>query len=353
MPFQPINFNSQPQGSPFFENLIGNLVNGFKAGYLPSQMAQQQTSGDIQNSMDQLKLQQEPQQFQSSLFANQFKGALEKAQAAKYNAQSQNPFYGIPAGDAGQIVAIEKAKQTYGENSQQVKSLQQAWTANLNKTNADIAFKNSLAQNGPKRFSTTLGKTAQELDDVNSGFMPGTNGKVPISPQQQQELQGQYKLKMQKETTDSQARQRALNANNIDITFGMINPKHLSQYGGIAGQAQLKSDQALSALGKSPENYKNYQNSLTAANTLAKQVRQFYGDSVTPEVQKGLSSLTNPASWIKNPEVAEGQFNTFKNIMKQELKTYRGALKSTSPYEESSSQNPFPKKISLDELKNL
>lgn len=105
MPFQPINFmQNQPQGSPFFENLVGNLVNGVKAGYLPSQLSQQRDTQNIANSFSQaqtnkmnamtplevfkqqLANQWAPQLNQSEIDSRRNQGLLQQAQAKNLNA---------------------------------------------------------------------------------------------------------------------------------------------------------------------------------------------------------------------------------------------------------------------------
>ena len=48
-----------------------------------------------------------------------------------------------------------------------------------------------------------------------------------------------------------------------------------------------------------------------------------------------LEHLTNPASWLNNPKIAEQNFNEVKKILKMETGTYREASKSTKEFEPS------------------
>ena len=77
---------------------------------------------------------------------------------------------------------------------------------------------------------------------------------------------------------------------------------------------------------------------MTAAEILAKQVRQFYGASITPQVDKDLRKLTNPTNWLVSPKVAKEKFNQFKEILETEKHTIFQALKTPEAYEEGSEE---------------
>jgi len=79
--------------------------------------------------------------------------------------------------------------------------------------------------------------------------------------------------------------------------------------------------------------YRDFQKSLIGAKTLTKQIRQFYGDSITPQIQEQLGQLTNPASWTNNPRIAEENFNQFAKILKNETKTFRTSTQNRSEYQ--------------------
>ena len=291
MPFQPINFASIPAQQNTFD-LTDALMKGYQAGQMPAQT-------------------------QRAINAQNIVNALKQAQAAKANIQVQNPYYGLPAGNAGQVEARERIKEKYGEDSPQLKLFDQKWNSQLLKDQNIINFRNELIKNMGKKNATTLGKEELEIDDIQSGFMPGTNRTVKLSPDEQFDMLNRYKLRRQKEISDNQTRQKVLNASNIDKTFDIINdPSKLFIYSGLNGQAMLKGDQVASAVGKPPQRFIEYQKALTAANTLAKQVRQFYGDSITPQIQEKLSALTNPTGLTIDPSVALSNFNQFKKILK-------------------------------------
>lgn len=145
-------------------------------------------------------------------------------------------------------------------------------------------------------------------------------------------------LQVLKKTTDPMARQKALLAANIDKTIGMINPDDLTQYAGGMGGIEKALQTGLASSGLESKNFDNYKQSENAAEMLATQVRQFYGDSIQPSVREELQELTNPATWSNNPALAKRLFNNLKNILGQETSTYRDALQSTAPYQGQSAQ---------------
>lgn len=314
----------QPSGTNL--DLVNSLVQGYKAGQVPFAMKRQAEQEQLANAMNQLKLQQEPERFQAEQ-------ALREAQSGAIQNKANLPFGGeIAPGAVGQAMWLSMIGKRYGPNSPEYITAKKSYEAELSKSEGLNQYRDMLAQTMGKRFSTTLGKEQQELSDIDAGFMPGTNRAQAITPEQQQEKRNQYQLKIQKGISDVQTRNRSLFASNIDKTIEGIDPKDLTQYSGVQGGIKLKADQLQSALGKSSPEFGKYNKALTLSNLLAKQVRQFYGDSITPQIQEKLGALTNPTSWQNDPKVALQNFNTFKDILQKETQTYRGALKGTGEY---------------------
>lgn len=248
-----------------------------------------------------------------------------EAEAKHAEALANLPFGGHSfPGIAGKIQGIEALKMIYGDKSPQYQQASQMLQAEQQQSQQLMDYRRQLMQTAPKRASSPLGKIEQEKEDIRNGFLPGS--EIPIPPAMQKDLLNRYGLQELKTTTDTDTRKRTLNSKNIEITLDNINPDDLTRYSGLKGAVNLSKDSAQAALGKSNENYDNYQKSLTASKLLAKQVRQFYGDSITPGVQEGLNKLTNPSTWMNNPDVAKKKFNQFKSILNQEMKTIRGGL---------------------------
>lgn len=265
--------------------------------------------------------------------------ALREAQANQINQQSQQPFGGkMMPGPAGKALALFMIKQKYGENSSEYNEAKQLYDLENKRTQQTIDYQKSLMESQPKRYATQAGKSAQEQNEIEQGFMPGstsTGGKgIPLTPDQQEKLKGQYSLARLKTMTDSNVRQRILYSKNMEKTLNNLNVDDLTSYSGIKGTAELLKDKVEAQKGNISDRYLKYQQSLTAAETLAKQVRQFYGDSITAGVQEGLKQLTNPSTWREHPKVAKARFNAFKNILQTEAKTFTDAAKNSSIYEE-------------------
>lgn len=282
--------------------------------------------------------------------------ANKMSNTARQNALLQQPFAGrqLP-GAGGEALGLEMLKQQYGENSPVYQNAINAYNQQQKAGNQLMDYRQSLMESQAKRSASPLAKMAMEQSDIERGFMPGTTregiGGQPITPESQRDLKNQYKLKLLKDVTDPKLRERALFATNMEKTINRLNPADLTYYSGPKGQAQLRIDQAKSASGKTVPEYKRYKESLTSANTLAKQVRQFYGDSITPSVQEGLKELTNPTNWLDNPEVAMARYNQFINILDTESDTFFDALHNSSVYEkpkkgEGSSSNSVNKQSS-------
>jgi hypothetical protein len=260
--------------------------------------------------------------------------ALHQAQTNRTNQLANLPFGGQLAGPAKEAFALELLKQQYGEDSPVYKNAQHAYETNISSKEGLTEYRGSLANTANKRASTSLAKTAQELEEINQGFMPGSEGQIKLTPEQQQSMQGQYQLKMQKDITDVQTRQKLNVATNIDKTIDSVDPKILSKPAGIKGSLWLKKQESLAPLGKESEEYRKYKENLSKVNLLAKQVRQFYGESIQPIMAEKIEKMTNPASWASNPEIAMREYNAFTDLLKKETDTYFAATKKPFAREE-------------------
>lgn len=170
-------------------------------------------------------------------------------------------------------------------------------------------------------------------DQVNklSQLFPQQPSSQP-TPDQIQQIQNASGLIAQKKDTDPVARQKNLYATNIEKTLQYINPDDLTKYSGLFGTAAKGTQAGLASVGLNDKSYTNYTKSLSAAEMLATQVRQFYGDSIQPEMIHRLETLTNPSAWHSNPELAKENFNQTKSILQNEMQTYRDAMQGTGVY---------------------
>lgn len=360
MPFQPINFaNIAPQGNSAMRDFVDNLASGYKAGQMPAQMQRKREQEELMNKFKALQLQQEPQRFQSQQqgqsLANQLKqmelqqspqrfqsdlqgkeliNALNQAKIGEIERKGNLPFGGnIAPGSVGQAMWLNAIEKNYGKESPEFQRAEEAYKADITKSQVLNDYRQKLGNSTDKRGATPLGKTEMEIEDIKAGFVPGTGRSQPFdNPAMQEEMLNRYDLQRQKQISDADTRKRSLFATNIDKTLQNINVDDLTRYAGVMGAAELKKQEGLAAFGKESQAYDNYQSALKAAKLLAKQVRQFYGDSIQPEMQNQLAELTNPATWTNNPKLAKNNFNTFAKILQQETGTYKGALTSTDEF---------------------
>jgi len=264
--------------------------------------------------------------------------------------RQQSPLFdallkGIGAGQQVQQFPLEQALRQANMQKAQGEAMYAPEIAK-----ADYMYKQAMANylmspGGQGRGLSPLGKELNEQMAGLGGRLPqgiqpnnvtGNNAELAYDP---------YALQIQKTVTDPAVRQKTLFAQNIDKTLAQINPEHLAKFSDVFGGAKYLGEKGLSAAGMAPQEYKDYELSAKAAKMLSKQVRQFYGDSIQPEMEAQLEELANPARWSTDPELMKDQFNQFKKILQSETGTYQQALKSTRPYEEQKS--PYGPKTKL------
>lgn len=317
-------------------------------------------SSMLNNYKEQQRYRQEQdlkrQQFEAGAPVRAAQAAKFGAEAERASKQAQLPFGGTSLpGPAGKYMALETIKQQYGEESPQYQQALKAYTLEQDRSQGILDYQASLISSADKRFASPMGKTAMEEQDIIQGVRPGstaTGGEgIPISPERQQELSSRYAQKIIKDTTDPGIRQQALAATNMHNTMHNLPVDDLVAYSGPQGAIELINDKRLSLKGKAPEKLRKYEEAMTASKTLAKQVRQFFKDSITPGVQQALGELTNPTSWLQSPEIAKDKYNKFVDILTTESgnvlkalagpEVYQGkAMPGVSEYQGTSASKP-------------
>lgn len=357
IPGVPFKLTAQDVGSPDLQSAIqkglqSNLLSGKgallagQAAFAPKQMAEDLLHAQLANKISSTQAKYaEPlaqlgiQLKQSELGLSPLRQKLLESQIKRQEQLVNDPFAGhIPPGAVGQQIWLKKIGEKYGEDSDIFKGAKNSLELQNESARTLNDYRKKLGETATKRSSTGLGKLQQELVEVDAGFLPGSNGSIPLTKDQQNALRGQYELKIQKDVSDVDTRKRALFASNIDKTLDSINVKDLVQYGGLYGSVAKKIQEGKALTGRESQSYRDFQEALVGAKTLAKQVRQFYGDSITPQIQEQLASLTNPASWINNPKIAENNFNKFASILRKESATYKNAGKNTDEFNNKSNK---------------
>jgi hypothetical protein len=286
---------------------LRNEGQGITNRYLPQELQGQITGQSLRNAGIGIANQYAPQENQARINSLNAAGQVAKAKAE---------MGGGLSGQVGQAVQLQFIKNKFGENSPQYQQAQAAYTASL------------------ARYASPLTKLQRDKADIDAGFMPGSGRTQSVDPDKQNLLSNTYALAILKASSDAQTRQKALNAQNIDKTLEMINPKHLTQYAGFVGKIAKDKNAALTPVGGESKNYDNYMQALALTHRLVSQVRQFYGDSIMPSnVDKMLQEFDTGRA-MSNPKLAQQTFNTLKRVLNTETGTYTSALKSKSPYED-------------------
>lgn len=200
---------------------------------------------------------------------------------------------------------------------------------------------------GGKKFAPTgLGKLYNELQEVEEGYLPGTNGTVALDPEQQQELRDRYNLQIQKTTTDSGTRKTVLQGQNLLKSIDASNIDALTRYSGPQGAAKLAVEKAKDISGNGSEEYYQYLEAAQAVELEAKEIRQFFGDSITPTVQEALHNMVNATSLTKSPEAAKRMIQKSRDTIRKQVATFEKALKSPAPYSSKPSDASQPSGVS-------
>lgn len=197
MPFKPIDFaNIQPQGNPFFRDLVENLAKGYQAGQLPAQMQRQKQKEELanamqkllveeqpqkfgeesqgrqlQNSMQQLLNQEQPQKFGSEMSSASMERALHQANINKIKEELKLPFAGnIPPGSIGQAFYLDMIGKKYGENSPVYQNAKRVFESDIKKSEELTNYRKGLEDTLNKRSSTPITKMAIELQEISKAI---------------------------------------------------------------------------------------------------------------------------------------------------------------------------------------
>jgi len=254
-----------------------------------------------------------------------------KAEADIAHRQIENQFGGL-GGTGKNAVALELLKKRVGENHPLYLKAKEAVDRDIANQQSLMASRDMYTRTGDKRAATSLGKAEHEIAEAAAGFRPGTNYSEPISEEEKEFIIGQLENKIVKEASDSSTRSRVLYANNIDTTLSRFKPEDLVQYSGVAGGIKKKLEEGRALSGKESKEYEKYQKALTDVDFLAKQIRQFYGDSIQPRSVEAIKDLVNPEAWITNPRIALSKLKEGIKVLELETENFRKPLRSPKSY---------------------
>lgn len=181
MPFQPVNYASIPaQGNPFLRNFVRNLAQGFQAGQMPAQMERRRIQEEMVNALNKLKLEQEPQRFQSEMEGHRLSNALRNLQLQQEPERFKSLLSSQGLANQLRNLQLQKAEMEIDPNKKiaYLKELTQA--LNGNETNMGNSLNSSLIR---KELGlpalTPEEKKAQELDLYREKQKIRSTGNVP------------------------------------------------------------------------------------------------------------------------------------------------------------------------------
>ncbi len=326
MAFTPINFlNARTTSSGGIGDVLGDLLRGYQTSKVPGQMRQEEER----------------------------QAAAIRLQEAM--AEKERTYGGLSAlsGPARDYQSLVIAENMYGRDHPIVQQIRSALEQQSQHKSDLHDYYSIMNRSAPQRHATGAAKTNLEIEDLKAGFLPGTNRSVPLNEQQLEKLSGQYGLDVLKRTTDPFTRRSLEQANNVHRTLETLNVDDLTRYSGVIGAIEKKLEEGKSITNAESEQFKKYHEAETSAKSLAKQIRQLLGDSVTVTAQGALDALANPSSLKLSPEVAKRKFNQYVKILENEIDTFRKSAKSPEVfYGEDEDQNKLARLMMESERSN-
>jgi len=229
---------------------------------------------------------------------------------------------------------ISGAKAKYAEENERARHEDLMSQALARRARTEASYgRDGGSGGGKKQYAPSgLAKLMLERNDVEEGFLPGSNRSIELTPEQQEEYMGRLDLQIQKTSTDVKTRDKSLQASNLQKSMDALNTDDITRYSGPKGAIKLKYEQAKDLAGNPSEEYLRYKEALIASEYETSELRQFFGDSITPQVREHLQMLSNPSALNLSPEAARKQIEKSRAIIAKQLKTYTESLKSTKPY---------------------
>lgn len=314
------DFSKAPiQDSPL-KTVFEDALKGYQIGQAPKQMADEAKKRELANALQQKALEHKDKEYSLA-------DALKEAQIKKAN----RPVTGAAALKPNGIIANFKYTHPNATDDEVREFADKVFKTQLEHQQSGTERSNILNDTQEQRAPRSpISKIHYELNDINKGYLPYTKEK--LTPEQQDSMRSDLLLDVVKKTTDTGTRNKLINASNMNITLGAINPKNLTGYSGIQGNIDKLGDSLKEAFGESNPRYEAYRAEVLKANAAAKQMRQYLGDSIQPSQQERLDHLTNPESWNVSPKLAEENFEFMRDLMKRESNTLIRAAKDPSLY---------------------
>lgn len=363
------DFSSKPLLDSPAASIFENVLKGYKMEQEPGKMKQEASARELANQLKDLEVKHKPKEYaltdQGKSLANAMKSKalehyeekfqmgrdLNKARIDKLNNKSPTSLV-KPNGKVANIAWVKDQLKDPNIDPEYANQLKTALKDEQEHLETTTARGQKLNDTQYKRDATPVTKAYDEIHSIQNGKFPGTDRD--LSPEEQQKMQSSLMLDIVKKTTDPKTREKLINANNMNITLGSIDPKKLTYYSGIEGQFVDKpADAILEGFGEGSKEYQDYIHEINKANFAAKQMRQYLADSIQPAAQEKLDKLTKPEAWNVSPKTAEENFNFMRDLYNQESQTlvraatdptlYQGTGAPSNPVKNSTFTVPAPK----------
>ena len=345
MPLQTQNFLGMPiqrNDTSGISDGLSNYLKGYEGGMAPERLQEEAKKRKLENALKEVEAKYAEPNAQQNLAMG------EQNLQSKKLANAIAEQFGVSEKEAE--IALKQAQASHYKDQAAGRTFAPSALGKLIQERNDLAeqdpnspllaeYDRVIKATGGNKFAPSgLGKLYTELQQVEDGFLPGSNGTIPLNAAEQDDLRKKYKLQIQKNTTDQPTRTSSLQGTNLLKSINASDIDALTKYSGPMGAAQLKSDQAKDLAGKPTEKYLKYLEALQAVQLEAKELRQFFGDSITPEAANAIYEMVNATSLTRSPEAAKRMIQKSRDTIKKQVKTFQDALKSIEPYENSSAQ---------------
>lgn len=238
----------------------------------------------------------------------------------------------LPYYDPARLQNTGQPQNPGGQNNVTAQNNGQLPPLNFN----DEQFFGENSPNGPNPNDPNIQPNPQNQPVDNTNQPAPNAAPPPVNNNPQATSADQYNLERAKKNIPAAVLNRNLFATNIDKTLDQnigANIDDLTAYNGPLGKVKLKEQQVRDFLGlPTTSQYEKYVKAEGKFDFIIGQIRQFYGDSIQPSEMAEKRERLDPRVGYKSAKIAKARFQSQKELLKNELQTYRDATKNTDVY---------------------
>lgn len=235
--------------------------------------------------------------------------------------QTFKQWYTQPATEAGQV-APQVGVSAHPEISTAATQLTQTPVTTTSPTPAEqmVAGTQQMTQEVQPREAQPLTPEVTAHGVTQPMEPTQAPAQVPLTQEPFAQEARQVGVGISSKTIPTFVQQKMAFAANIQKTLEQMPESAITSYS--QNPLKLANDYRKSLEGNVTKDYADYLRFISNSKVLAKQVRQFYGDSITPSTREDLERITNPISWRTSPKAALVTYNALKNTLGREIDTY-------------------------------